>query len=210
MSSLTRYRRRPLALPAVIAGSSVLRGAHLSALVTGAVLAVVTSGSTSPEPASQADSLAWVEPGWMAEARQAEEEFERALAACMRDAGHPVEIHPGGAVLGLPGGTAAGDAFDLCAEQLHDDSPLSDEQLRLQYDRALDTRDCLLARGYTISEPPTLETWLEQQRNPGPGDWVPFHQAIRQMRGDSAAAEYAATYAACPQGGPAAFAFFDG
>lgn len=194
----------------MIVGSPVPRGVHLSALVTGAVLAVVTSGCTSPEATSQADGPVWVEPAWMSEARQAEDEFERALAACMRDAGHPVEIHPGGAVSGLPGGTAADDAFDLCAEQQRDDSPLSDEQLRLQYDRALDTRECLLARGYTISEAPTLETWLEQQRDPGPGDWVPFHQAIRQMRGDGAAAEYAATYAACPQDGPAALAFFDG
>ncbi len=147
----------------------------------------------------------------MAQERQAQEQRDSDLSSCLRDAGYVVEVLPGSAIRTAADDLAAQEAIARCAE-LHEgpdgvEHP-SDDQLRTWYERAVDTRSCLVARGYTISEPPSLESWLEQQANPGQDGWIPFGEAIDQMTGASAAEEYAATFSACPQQGVTAAAAF--
>ncbi|MCL1899092.1 MAG: hypothetical protein FWG11_00970, partial [Promicromonosporaceae bacterium] len=110
----------------------------------------------------------WQEPAWVAQFRQDQEEFQLAQIACWAEFGFDKVNDPAGGVM-----LADFDAeqppgwFELfesagfeCLERTKHLAwalPLPfDEEA---YQRVLDTRDCLLAHGHHVSEPPTFEVW---------------------------------------------------
>ena len=152
----------------------------------------------------------WVEPGWVAQARQEIEEYQNAFVACMRANGADAEVSIGGVVSGFAV-TIDGDgrpipgieevlleATDICGDipsPEHWGLPM-DEQA---YERMLDVRECLIAHGYEVSEPPTLEMWLGQ----GPSNaWNPY---LNLFPGHAASPlsddELIALLRVCPQSG---------
>lgn len=57
--------------------------------------------------------------------------------------------------------------------------PTTREELSALYDLNLEAKECLEARGVTVSDPPSREQWIEDNlRVPGPGEpgpWSPFN-----------------------------------
>lgn len=73
------------------------------------------------------------------------------------------------------------DAYDAsqdrCQEKVEAMFPtpvMSDRAIRERYGYELKTRQCLITQGYSISEPPSVEVWLEQFKNPQDGLWLPY------------------------------------
>ena len=152
----------------------------------------------------------WSEPGWITLARQQMEEYELAMVSCLEEHGVRAEVSLGGHVgafghthnddgTEIPGAIdallAASDACDSVERPEHWQLP-QDESA---YERMLDVRECLIAHGQEISEPPSMEVWIDQ----GPGQaWNPYRDL---MPGWSANPlpddELIALFAACPQSG---------
>lgn len=139
-----------------------------AALPMVAAFALVACSSTQPAP--EAD---WVEPGWMSQVRQENEAFESAMMACLAEHGVKGSITIGGGHVGvvtnvdetgqIPAGVSElnGSALEICSgevpepdywHQLIDDSA---------YQQILDTRDCLVAQGLAIPDPPSKDRWIE-------------------------------------------------
>ncbi len=63
----------------------------------------------------------------------------------------------------------------VCPEQVGgapSTPPLTDERLSKLYDFLLDQRDCLIAEGYSIAEPPSRETFISGYTSGSP--WIPY------------------------------------
>ena len=96
------------------------------------------------------------------------EEYNALTVKCLADAGWNVELDG-------EGGFSAhftpeqGDAFDAalrsCEAKLGEHPPvprLTDAEIRALFDyQAHDLRDCLIGLGYTISEPPTVDEFVD-------------------------------------------------
>ena len=167
------------------------------------------SGCAGGEAEVDVSSL-WVEPGWMAQARQAEEERVTAMVSCLE--GFGVNAEPslwGGEVSivlehidehgNLPPGAAelASLAFAECnarvpLPQLWLDWGQPDEAA---YQRVLDVRDCLATQGIETPSPPSFEVWREQEFPWGPYNYL--FEGERMFSDD----ELLALFAACPQSG---------
>lgn len=56
----------------------------------------------------------------------------------------------------------------------------SDEQIRARYAAEVELRDCLIAEGYQISEPPSEATWVEAFGGSSPSLWLPYFEVYTQ------------------------------
>ena len=116
----------------------------------------------------------WDEPGWVAQARQEVEDYQNAFVACMRANGADAEVMIGGNVIGfavtideeglpIPGiEELLENATDTCGEQVPRPAHWGHSKDEQAYERMLDVRECLIAHGHEVSEPPSLEAWLGQ------------------------------------------------
>ncbi len=167
------------------------------ALLGAAGCAVDDHASAAPE---------WVEPGWMARARQDVEEYQTAMAACLEDHGVFAHVSVGGPV--LPGVTRPqadaeaadfdieGDAQLACMEVVPEPSHWVDLPTSDDYARMLEVRACIVAHGHELPEPPSVEVWLESQF-----PWNPWEVLTGQGGGLSPDADVSALMQACPQSG---------
>lgn len=171
-------------------------------LATTMLLTACGGGAADVETAS-----VWQEPAWVAQFRQDMEEFQLAKIACYADFGIEVVKDPAGGI-GLPetDGELLSDAWiDLlesagleCLERVGSLSwahlPVDEEA----YQRMVDARDCLVAHGHHVSEPPTFEVWRQDVHAWTPHgdlfDNLTLRQGIR-----ISAAEWATMNAECPQ-----------
>lgn len=164
------------------------------------------------------DVSAYIAPGWMAQARQEVEEYQSAMMACFAEFGVEGDPTPGGEVLvsyrgGEDGELAPGvqelveTALTECSERVALPSLWTAPADADAYQRMLDSRDCLIAQGYEMPEPPSMEAWIES----GFAAWNPY----QELTGPDAPvqpslAEIERLTQECPQVIQGAIAFADG
>ena len=154
----------------------------------GALLLV--SGCTSTTQTSE--KFDYEPPAWMAEELQLTERSGEAFAACLRDRGYVVESrNDGGGRITIPDGMSeqeekayfAGQekATIACgteSEEVYAGVPEPDPGL--VYERAVETRQCLVAQGYErLPEPPTRESYVAELASVRAGEkslalWLPY------------------------------------
>lgn len=116
------------------------------------------------------------------------------------------------AVVGVEVGADAGAVVDNvvdwkadeaeCRAQGEDAYPIappSDRALREQYGYELKLRQCLIAQGYDISEPPSEQTWVEWVNGTTVGMWSPYWEVITET--NISEADLAALKVICPEPG---------
>ncbi len=113
------------------------------------------------------------------------EEYLPLIAACLREAGWNAEINQadGGLVIASltsaqrPAFTAARSACEQRIGTPPPPQPATAEQIHQRYLFLVQARQCLMALGYTISEPPTEETFADSYAT---GPWSPFNEVADQ------------------------------
>lgn len=155
----------------------------------------------------------WVEPGWMAQVRQQNEEHNNAMIVCFAEYGIRVV-----AMIGAPGVVfssptdddgqpppGAEDVLLAAADDCNARNPLPDH-LKVQvfddaaYEKMQDVRACLIVHGYDVPEPPSLETWKDSDLMTG---WNPYIVTFSGAVGAQITEdELRSLNEACPQSGP--------
>ena len=152
-------------------------------------------------------SATWEEPAWMAQARQDVEEYQIAAVACFARHGVAVEIGTGAGMvaptLDISGMTQVeieqlDELISVAMEECGAEVPLPSLWLSGQdlqaYNLMLDVRECIIAHGFELAEPPAFEIWSEQSQ-----PWMPFNElnGIQQIGND----QLVQLSRACPQSG---------
>lgn len=128
------------------------------------------------------------------------------LANCIRAAGFEVTVDPDVPTLeprdesGMSAADIAAynEVWESCRAAVGpppDPEPLSRDHVSALYDKTVDTKRCLERLGYSITEPPSREAWIESYDSPG-GPWLP-HAQLPPM----SEAEWERVNRACPQPG---------
>ncbi|MFF2620837.1 hypothetical protein [Oerskovia jenensis] len=169
--------------------------------------AVLLVGCTPPEPSSEIpadESAPYVEPAWMTQQVQREEELFSFQQTCLRSAGYEVTMDDIGMITWPVGTDADGGASTLATctrEFLGEDygSPLTEDMLHGLYQRELDVRNCLRNEGYDVSPVgATEEAYVESAQ----GGWTAYDDVARHLdtlTGAEAAAEQVRINKVCPQ-----------
>lgn len=187
------------------------RGNVILAIAVVAGLVGLAGCSATGEPDKTVP--AWVEPGWMAQVRQQNEEHNNAMIVCFAEYGIGVVagigapgvvfLSPTGDDGQLPPGFE--DVLRAAADDCNARIPLPDHADvhvfdDAAYERMLDTRACLIAHGYDVPEPPSLETWKDSDLMTGWNPYiVTFSGAVGAQITDD---EMRSLNEDCPQSGP--------
>jgi len=144
--------------------------------------------SACATPAEAFSPVDWVEPGWMAAARQSVEEYQTAFMACLAERGVVGVSSLTSATVGISAPRGADGNFDralhdlgtaannYCLETIpwpeHYPQPpnFTIHTSPEAYERMLDVRNCLIAHGIEVPEPPTMERWMESSM-----PWSPWN-----------------------------------
>ena len=153
----------------------------------------VTSPATSPAGRSDAPTSSSIPDASPRVFQGTPEEYDTRTAECLRDAGWSVQVDGEGG-LSADFTPEQRDAFmaavQACRQQLGQAPPippLTQAEIRLTYDYwAHDLRDCLIGLGYTVSEPPTEEQFVDSYPTcteciVEQGPWNPYSDVIPQM-----------------------------
>lgn len=188
--------------------------ARSCSLLSATAIAVITMFSGCVTDSEQGASAGdWVEPGWVAQFRQDMEEDANAWIACFAEHGVEAVMGPSFTV-GIPGPypTPPGwtelldQANDVCWERLGQHRWHRVPIDAAAYQRMLDSRDCLIAHGHEIPEPPAMEVWIEgdgqqwDRWNPH-REWYEARPSLPRLT----AVEWAELNDQCPQPGPFVF-----
>jgi len=121
---------------------------------------------------------------------------------CLQDQGFPVMLIPPGDGISFQSvpqsqNELAVQYFEACRAGLGipDYEPASPEQIEMVYWYYIALRDCLIDEGYTVSEPPSLDTFVESWAS---GPWSPYENV-------SPGAGWDAIQMKCPQSPPGGF-----
>ncbi len=137
------------------------------------------------------------------------EEWGEVYADCVRSMGFQAQVMRDGSVLfgDVPGDQqgALKEAGDRCDAMYPThpryEEPHDDEQMAILYDYLVrDLTGCLRGEGYEVTEPPSLETFIAQHRNPRDfvdGPWSPY----RDLRAPTTE-EWYRINETCPQSPP--------
>jgi hypothetical protein len=132
--------------------------------------------------------------------REIGEAYQAAWSACITDLGFTPDKGIGGFSVVIRAATRGGSFSEMsaAADECNERYPAPDfgghEATPELYARMLDQRECLIAHGQTIPDPPSEEEWLRRG-----GQWVPFSQLSNAIRSSDLGA---ALSRACPQSGP--------
>lgn len=152
-------------------------------------LAMVGCGSNTPasetvEPtfASQAGPTSAAEPA--PDASFDVESYILAMVGCLRDAGWDAEVVPPGDGIKVNSvtegqGAAYREAFDVCNQRVGPAPTarlLTEAELRDLYALLLAVRDCLVAAGFEVSEPPSEDAFVESYYLAG--SWDPYRDIV--------------------------------
>ena len=191
--------------------------------VVAAVILVLLSGCSGPvsepepefTPGVELEAApGWVEPGWMTQVRQDDEEFQSAMISCYAEFGLTgVRTIGGGGVgfLDLPSenGQLTPEieaVLEEASAECNARVPLPEHQGAVAddeaYGRMLSLRDCIIAYGYDVPEAPSAETWKD---TPVSGIWNPY-SAMFSDGSSLPQDELRSLMAACPQSGPGNYA----
>lgn len=188
-AEMNHQKLKIIALPAVV-GISLLLG--------GVVATADSDPNSSNPPARGAEPL--VQDGWGSPSAE-RAEVDRALAACLEDAGADAHV-----IAGVQGGVAWNsdltegeerDLYQTCHRSLLADGlieehpPMSEVELREFYAYQLKLADCLTDLGLKIGTPPTEEQFVTSG-----GLWSPYDDVYPYVTG---LPQWDQLQAACPQ-----------
>jgi len=88
------------------------------------------------------------------------------------------------------------DACSAEAEAAYPFPEVTEKSLRERYDLEVENRECLMDAGYTISEPPSVDVWIDQVNGRSAGVWLPYGEVMASSTFDST--KLSALYEACP------------
>jgi len=144
----------------------------------------------------------------MSQVRQENEEYQSGQIACYAEYGlTPVRDMAGGVgFVNLPQDAATQTLLDKASDDCNARVPLPvDRQNKTlddaAYQRMLDLRQCIVAYGYTIPDPPSAQTW--EDSSPWTDAWNPY-SAFNGSGGtiQISDSDLMALSNACPQPGP--------
>lgn len=169
-----------------------------------AAIGACGSPDASPESAAQ-----WTPPAWFAEQARQREEMAASLQSCMEQLGWAVTMNEfGGTDTPFTDGDELArfesDSAD-CQEQAGRDlSQRTEEEIRQDYQKDLDTLECLRAQGFDMADPPSEESYVESRlATPPPDDaWLPYGDPAIQdalVSGELTDEDVAALERKCPQ-----------
>lgn len=135
-----------------------------------------TSASASAQAATaEADAS----QSALAEATFDPELYIPSMVDCLRDAGWDAEVIPPGDGISVnhppDQGDAYREAFEECNQLVGPAPPprqLSEAEIRDHYDLLLGARDCLIAAGFDVSEPQSVDAFVETYYSGG--SWSPY------------------------------------
>jgi len=141
----------------------------------------------------------------MAAARAETEEYTSRFSSCLDEFGVTYDVAAGGAVTTVtrvdesgqaPPGIAELNTLAMteCDERVPPPSSWSAPADEDAYRRMVDVRNCIVAQGHDLPEPPSLEVWLDQHR-----PWMPYEQLTLGF------AELQTLMEQCPQSGTRMF-----
>lgn len=142
----------------------------------------------------------WLKFGWMRDEAPPDlppvirevsiEESQQVWGDCLGTAGFPVTMDEDGQ--GFDSGSIPPDqahawdvAFYTCKAQYPLDprvyQPYNQAQLELFYTHMVDiVAPCVAEQGYTVDQPPSMETWIAAYRSGAEGRWHPFNPIYDQ------------------------------
>ena len=150
----------------------------------------------------------------MTQVRQQDEEFQSAMIACYAEFGLTgVRTIGGGGVGFLDLADDSGQippavqgVLDEASAECNARVPLAEHRSAVAndeaYARLLDLRDCIIAYGYDVPEPPSAATWKD---SPLSSIWNPY-SAMFSGGNSLPQDELQSLMTACPQSGPGAYA----
>lgn len=164
------------------------RGAILATLLVLGSLVGCGAPPSSPTVAPTPDPTVTGET-WMAQ-----------MVGCLRQAGWDVVLAPAGDSYQLPNLSgeqrpAFIEADAACQEQVGPPpapEELSEAEIREHYRFLLDARQCLVDLGYSISDPPSEDAFVESWTT---GPWSPFNEVVEVVSPE----EWARINEECPQ-----------
>jgi hypothetical protein len=163
-----------------------LEGGHLAVLALALILAGLTGCANTTVPSPQSTAVSDASPSSSIPVYAGpSEEYLPLIAACLREAGWNAEINQADGGLVIESLTsqqrpALMEARSACEQQIGappPPEPASAEQIHERYAFLVQARQCLMALGYTISEPPTEETFADSYAT---GPWSPFNEVADQ------------------------------
>jgi len=152
----------------------------------------------------------WVEPGWMTQVRQDDEQYQTASIACYAEYGLTAVKSIGGGSVGfldladetgqVPPAVEA--VLDEASADCNERVPLPEHHASTAddaaYARMIDLRECIVAYGYDVPEAPSAATWKDSSLS---NIWNPY-SAMFADGSSLPQAELRSLMAACPQSGP--------
>lgn len=149
----------------------------------------------------------WEEPGWMAQVRQQDEEFQSAMIACYDEYNFDAVRSIGGGSIGfidLPADPATQELFEQASTECNARVPLPEYSLDTTlddaaYERTLELRECIIAHGYDVEEPPSAAVWKDSGLQHA---WSPYQELLGRGVEGVTQADLRALTDACPQPGP--------
>jgi len=179
-------------------------------LLCGLVLGCLSlTGCTATQGGPTVTST-WVEPGWMAQVRQENEVYQSGQVACYAEYGFTAVKEMSGSVgfWNVPNDPATQALFETASADCNARVPLPAYQDNktldaAAYERMLDTRACIVAHGFAVSEAPSLEVWMDSDVSSA---WNPYGNLATPLS-KIPPSDLAALDQACPQPGPNFVAF---
>lgn len=169
---------------------------------------VAIAGCAVDDYESLESPVGWEEPGWMAQVRQQNEVYVSAMESCYDEYGLESTRGIGGGDIGflnLPDDPATQKLFEdsatdcnarISQPEYRQDQALTDSA----YERMVVTRECMVAHGYQVPEPPSKETWKDS--DPWYTAWNPYEVLVGAGAMEVTDDELRALNEACPQPGP--------
>jgi len=137
--------------------------------ILASLVGLLTLSGCAPSATSPGGSEStWTEPGWMAQARQADEEYQTRMMSCLSESGVVGIPGLGGAIV-LEGNVPENlvdlqsEVFDSCAAEIPAPERWNAALDDNAYQRMLDVRTCIIDQGYELPEAPSAEVWMQSE-----------------------------------------------
>ncbi|MFE6234958.1 hypothetical protein [Cellulosimicrobium sp. NPDC057862] len=201
-------RRPPRGLSGIRGSRTARRVGHRLPTTVGAAALLLTvvacgSGSEPVEPARTA--TAYERPAWMDNQLAEDADLVARQSRCLTERGLDFRTDELGGFYSIDPAldSALGEALGECTRSILGSAyraPLTTSQLHGLYDRQLDTRECLLAQGYSIPEPVSESDFVASEGTAWSA-YEAFVEALGALPAESADAEQVRMNAECPQPG---------
>lgn len=199
--------RPPRRLPGILGSRAARRfGNRLPATIGAcALLLSVAACAAGPGPVEPTRTTAYERPAWMDEQLAEDARLVARQSRCLTDRGVEFQTDELGGFYAVDPAlaTTLDDALDECTRSILGAAyraPLTTSQLHGLYERQLDTRECLLAQGYSIPEPVSESDFVESQGMAWSA-YEAFVEALGTLPVERAEAEQLRINTACPQPG---------